>query len=321
MNITQSSRFIEASNLSSTAWLIACGPPRLYPLIISANFINSSQIHAQLVRFLRIAEIAYGQRNVEILEQAGQHLIRLPLQQASDAGMYFLAMAARRQGRREEARAMLQQVAASGTPRFVARAIQALGTIEHEENRLDEALHLYVKAASIASEADSAAFINAQFQFSSIKSLAGDHQHSLDDLEKLWSYVRVVARDYQHIFFAYHNELAYELVQVGKFAVAQQVIQVAINSPLVDKYPEWQETAADIQQQVSRPFIIAVPAIEKEKPAQESKSVRLSCIFADQPGRRAFNQRPTIRDNQITFHIASEWVKLCTPIRAPTTIS
>jgi tetratricopeptide (TPR) repeat protein len=185
MNITQSSRFIEASKLSSTASLIAGGPARLYPLIISANFINSAQIHTQFIRFLRIAEIAYGQRNVEAIEQAGRHLIKLPLQQAADAGMYFLAMAARRQGRREEARAMLQQVAASGAPRFEARAIQALGTIEHEENRPDEALRLYVRAASIAGKVDSAAFINAQLQFSSIKSLNEDHQHALDDLEKL----------------------------------------------------------------------------------------------------------------------------------------
>lgn len=319
MNITQSSRFIEASNLSSTASLLAGGPPRLYPFIISANFINSSQIHAQFIRFLRIAEIAYGQRDVESLKQAGWHLIRLSLQQASDAGMYFLAIAARRQGRREEARAMLQQVAASATPRFVARAIQALGTIEHEENRPDEALRLYVKAASIAGEADSAAFINAQFQFSSIKSLAGDHQHSLDDLEKLWPYVSAVARDYPHIFFAYHNELAYELAQVGKLDAAQQVIQVAINSPLADNYPEWQETAADIQQQVCRPLIIAVPAIEK--PAQKSKTFRLSFIFVNQSRQRAFKLQPSTRINQITCQDISEWVKLCTPIRAPTAIS
>jgi tetratricopeptide (TPR) repeat protein len=243
----------------------------------------------------------------------------LPLQQAVDAGMYFLAMAARRQGRREEARAMLQQVAASGTPRFEARAIQALGTIEHEENRPDEALRLYIKAATIAGEADRSALINAQLQFSSIKSLAGDHQHALDDIETLWPLVQVVARDHPHVFFAYHNELAYELAQVGKLDVAQQVIQVAINSTLIDKYPEWQETGAEIQQQISRPLIIAVPTIGK--PAQPSKAARLSFIFTNQLCHRAFTLQLTIKENQITCWFISEWVRLCTPIRAPTAIS
>ena len=319
MNITQSSRFIDASYLSSTALLRAGGPPRLYPLIISAKFINSSQIYAQFVRFLRIAEIAYGQRNVKNLEEAGRLLIRLPLQQAADAGMYFLAMAARRHGRRKEARAMLQQVAASDTPIFVARAIQALGTIEHEEDRPDEALRLYIKAASIADKADSASLINARLQFSSIKSLAGDHQPALDDLEKMWPLIKVAAREHAHLFYMYHNELAYELAQVGKLDTAQQVIKVAINSPLVDKYPEWQETAAEIQEQVSRPLIVAVPAIEK--PAQKAKPVQLSFISANQPSQRAFKLRPSTRNNQITCHVISEWVKLCSPIRAPTAIS
>jgi hypothetical protein len=149
--------------------------------------------------------------------------------------------------------------------------------------------------------------------------MAGDHQQALHELEKLWPFVRIAAREHAHLFYMYHNELAYELAQVGKLDVAQQVIQVAVNSPLLDKYPEWQETAAEIQQQVSRHLIIAVPAIEK--PAHSSKAVPLSFIFTDHPDQRTINQRLTVRDNLITCQVISEWVKLCTPIRAPTIIS
>lgn len=82
---------------------------------------------------------------------------------------------------------------------------------------------------------------------------------------------------------------------------------------------EWEETAAEIQIPASRPLIIAVPAIEK--PAQPSRLVPLSFVFADQPSRQVFIQLPVVINNQITCQVIAEQVKLCTPIRAPTAIS
>jgi hypothetical protein len=98
MNITQSSRFIEASNLSSTSSRLANGPPRLYALIATGEFINQSQLLKQFYSRVRVAERAYGSRNLEALENAARELLILPFKEAAHAGMYFLAMAAKRQG-------------------------------------------------------------------------------------------------------------------------------------------------------------------------------------------------------------------------------
>jgi tetratricopeptide (TPR) repeat protein len=319
MNITQSSRFIEASKLNSTAPLIANGPPRLYALITSGEFINQNRLLEQFYKLVKVAECAYGARNLEALKSAGRELLILPIKEAADAGMYFLAIVAKRQGRIKEARALLEQVAESSTSKFRARAIQALAAIEFEAGRFEEAARFHSETIKAARRSDDLSLANALFQVSALKSMAGDHRQALHEIEKLWPLVRITALEHAHLFYMYHNELAYELAQVGKLTVAQQVIQVAINSPLADKYAEWQETDADIQQQITRPLIIAVPAIEK--PTQPSKTVRSIFIFANQLGRRVLNQWPTIKDNQITCQVISEWVKLCTPIRAPTAIS
>ena len=97
---------------------MANGPPSLYPFAISVGLATF-----QRKRLTRIAELAYSQRNVKALEQAARELLAYD----SDAALYFLAIAAKWNGRIEEARKLLESIRGP----YQARAIHALGAIYH----------------------------------------------------------------------------------------------------------------------------------------------------------------------------------------------
>ncbi len=204
-------------------------------------------IQEQVGKLIRIGELAYARRKINTMEHVGRELMKLHLESAKCAGMYYLAMSARRQGKRQEARILLTHVAQISYPKFQARAIQALGTIEHEEGRPDEALHLYLEAARIARNNDTETFINSWFQFSAIKSFHGDHKHALLDLESLWPLVRVAAKQHPYLWPALHNEIACEMLELGRIGEAAHASSIALASPFAVAYPEWQETGEEIK--------------------------------------------------------------------------
>src|ERR1044071_134237 len=130
---TAINRFIKSSGQDSAALPMASGPPRLYPFAISVGLATR-----QRERLTRIAELAYSQRNVKALEQAARELLAFD----SDAALYYLAMAAKRNGRIEEARKLLESVRAL----YQSEAFHALGLIHHTAGRWDEAAKYYSEA-------------------------------------------------------------------------------------------------------------------------------------------------------------------------------
>ncbi len=219
-------------------------------------------------KLIRIAELAYGRRDVATLETASQILSNLPMKAAQDAGLYYSAIAAIRRGDHDEARSILEPLTETAPPIIKARSIQALGAVYHYQNEYEEAARLHIEAAKAARDVDRFTLLNAFYQFAAIKSIAGDHKYALNELEGLWPIVRVVSHAHPHFFYQHHNGVAVELAAVGRINEARQAIKVAMATPISAAYPEWQETAAELAEPASAPLIAVTvaPDREPEKP-------------------------------------------------------
>jgi tetratricopeptide (TPR) repeat protein len=238
---------MKSSDQDIAALLMASGPPRLYPFAISVGLATYER-----KRLTRIAELAYSYRNIKAMEQAARELLIFD----SDAALYYLAISAKWQGRIEEARTLLEAVHGS----YQSRAIHALGAIFYETGKFNEAAQYYTEAIKANQGRDVFALVNSTFQASAIKSANGKHDQSLNDLLSLYKVVRIAARQYPHFWPAFHNEIAFELLQLGKIEQAKRASSIATSSPLAHAYPEIQETAREIAESERQTILVVVPA-------------------------------------------------------------
>lgn len=295
----------------------------LYHGLIISSAIATTR-HEQ--KLTRLAEIAYGQRNISALERLSTELCSLPSDSARDAGIYYAAILAKREGRLDYARAILESLIDSLT--FGARAIQALGALYYDSGNAHQALPLFAEAAR---SSDLFAKFGALIQSSAIKSQAGEHKQALNDLETLWPLVRVVSITHSHLFYTYQNELAYELAQVGRLEEAAKHSAIACASPVASAYSEWQETrdeiAVSLAQLEQRSLIItATVSVETVCPRPRQKRERRAVaivarsIYA-RPVRRRLQGSTIAPASVVIFDCASSLIQsrvsVRTPIHAP----
>ncbi len=110
-------------------------------------------------------------------------------------------------------------------------------------------MRLYAEATRASSPKNAHDFLTTllvNFDVSCIKSEIGDHEGALADYEKLSPLVQIVARQNPLYFYLYHNELAIELAELGRFAEAEAASAIAIASPFARAYPEWSATHDEI---------------------------------------------------------------------------
>ena len=210
---------------------------------------------------IRLAELAYGQRDLRMLADISAILCGLPGRETQSTGLYYQAIILRRAGKHEASKRLLGHISASASPGMQARALQTLGTIYEAQSRWSEAIRVYAEALRVAQNVDGFAVFGAVGQLAVIKSIAGDHKAALSDIQSLWPIVRSVSLHHPHVFFQFHNELAVELAAVGRIEEARNASRIAMASPVAHAYPEWHETAAEIaEQQTSKAFIaVAIP--------------------------------------------------------------
>ena len=291
---TAINRFIKSSNQDSAALLMASGPPRLYPFAISVGLATF-----QRKRLTRIAELAYSQRNVKAMEYAGRELLAYD----SDAALYYLAIVAKRHGRTDEARNLFETVRGP----YQSRAIHALGAIYYESGDSNEAAKYYSEAMRADQGRDAVTLVNFRFQASAIKSAQGKHGQSLDDLLSLWPIVKVAAQRQPHLWPTLYNEIAYELLELGRIDDAKRAASIATSSPLARFYPEIEETATAIAESERQAIFIVVPA-------HKQKAIIRFQIVGLYVRRRLI--KPTIGRSPIIRSII-EQVATVAPIHAP----
>ena len=234
-------------------------------LIIDSTF-QSDSIAANsdpqaLYQLLRLAEIAYSRRDLLALEHISAQLLGLQDEHAQSAGLYYSAIVAKRSGQERRAISLLESISNDSSIR--ARAIQTLGAIEFDSGRHDAALPLFIEAASQARGVDVATSLNALYQVSAIKSIAGDHRQALDDLLALWPVVRSVVKTHPHLYSNWHNDCAVELLELGRIEDARASLSVALASPVAKNYQEYKETRAEIERYERKRIIVAVRWLPK----------------------------------------------------------
>jgi hypothetical protein len=250
---------------------------------------------------IRLAEIAYGARDFVTLDELSQVMLAIPRKSAQDAARYYAAVIAKRVGQLDHAIELLSTL---NQP----RAIQTLATVCENRGEWGEAIRLHVEAMRVGQAIDTLAVINAQLQLSAFKSLDGDHQASLEDLQRLHPFVALATPQHPHLWPLFHNDLAFELLQLGRIEEARAASAVAVASPIAHAYPEWQETAAEITERQSSRAIITV-AIPLEAPDESEERPRT--LIPSEPLTPA--RLPVAPPPPTTARLLT-----CAPIRAPT---
>ena len=258
MHIATNRNLLNFTELPSLNFLAggqpAIGQGEFYQQIVHflVKGVYDKQLFCKLADILvRLAHQAYILRRVDIIEQASQVLLGLPLpHEYQSIGLYYYAISIEKQGRRAEARALLERVAEEAPIRYRARATQMLGLYTYVQGDLKAALSLYVEAARIAASnnwCDPSTMLTAQHNIALLKSMDGNHPDALADLEKLFPLVRVMSASQPSRYYHHLNSYAVELGEVGRLDEAHNVCKIVLASPYAFAYPEWRETWNELQ--------------------------------------------------------------------------
>lgn len=236
---------------------------------------------------------------------------------AEAAGLFYRAMCERRNGREHQAAQLFAVVAEiEFAPKYRARAIQALGVSHMLRADNGEAVRLYREATHAARAAgDLVAWMRSGVTFSELRSNEGDHKTALETLRAVRPAVEILSRHEPVHAHQFANEAAYELLQAGRLEEARRFALFALSSPVAPAYPEWHETAEEIEQKTaSKNFIVVAVSPEPRKRPAQLKFLLVVLRFSPPVrGTRpvAFRQRVTCNNPTVAL------VVLVARIRAP----
>lgn len=209
-----------------------------------------------------IARHAYFARQMDVVEQASQLMLALPLsKEQTITARYYQAICTWKRIQYQE----IEQIIEGASQNFRAQGLFSLGTIHHRQGQFEAALPHYLAAAQVARERDLLTFAASQKMIAVIRSIYGDHQQALNDLERLFPFVRVVARHCSAFYYDFLNSYAVELGEAGRLEEARAACAIAVTSPFAVAYPEFAQTRDELaaKRTAATPSIIAVPAVPK----------------------------------------------------------
>ncbi len=276
----------------------------------------SLQDREKLLRGLvSLGDTAYALRQWDRLEDVGKALVSLPLPDSKKAiGYYFQGLAAnpKAKGDNRKACSLFARVIDQAPLYFRAKALVSIGCQNIAAGNWQQGYNYNIQAASLATQSeDWLTVINAHSAIAILHSFEGDHRRALDKLESLWPMVRAIHRANPVAYLDYLNSLAIELSEVGHTDQARNAINIALSSSLAVLYPEWHETAREIEQIASAPVIVIVPDLQ---PETQSKPEKVLIIL---PVDTSSQASPKLLP--IAFAIVSISVLICKsrPARAP----
>jgi hypothetical protein len=286
-----------------------------------AHAADSQQEMAQLAhRLLVIAESSYARRDFQTVKEASELLLALPMRQAQSAALWYQAFLRKREGSLAEATQDLNNLVADhhAMPRFRAQALHTLGVVARESHHFETARNLFYEAIRYirrVSPHDTYIFPHSIILHSLTRAEEGDSRQALKELLSIEGLIRVIRNPL--LIATYSNNVAVELFELGRVNDAVLYSRVACQSPLAFAYPEWKETALEIEQQTAKRNTVAVVALPKsnsqKRPAQPKYLLvvlRFSLpVRVNRPP--AFRQRVTCANSTVAL------VALTTPIRAP----
>ncbi len=225
------------------------------------QYLSSELIRESTLRDLANNLIALADQSVFIrsnisLDRIGEALLNLPLPEVyRNIGRYYQAWSSKRYGNIEKARKLFEQVSEDAPLVYRARALQALGATCFERGEFSSALPFYLEAGRIASHKECSSLValfQSQCMIATLNSIEGDHQGAVTSLRNLLPLARIVASKFPSVWFEFHNNFAVELMEAGQFEEARYACNVALSSPFAPLYPEWSETARDLDRKTRR---------------------------------------------------------------------
>ena len=189
---------------------------------------------------------------------------------------HYQALCAKQKGDYENARKLLERVVEEAPAQYKVRAVQAIGATYHEQGEVDAALPFYVAAGKAAIDCDPMTLAWSQKMIAIVRSIHGDHQQALDDLERLFPLARAIGKHYPAFYYEFLNGFAVELGEVGRLDEARNVCQVTLASPFAPAYPEFAETRDELEAKrtSATPSIVAVSAAFEPAPSTQVQSSR-----------------------------------------------
>lgn len=188
-------------------------------------------------------------------------MLALPLSaQLESVARYYQALCTWRRGDRDGARRSLERVSEESPQQYRARALQIIGLTYHECADVDAALPFYVAAGKAAANCDLLAAAESQEMIAVVRSIHGDHEQALADLEKLFPLVRTLGKYHPSSYYVFLNNLAVELGEVGRIAEAEAACAITLASPLAALHLNWAETRNEIaaKRKTASPSVVAI---------------------------------------------------------------
>lgn len=246
--------------------------------IVASCLAQTAHSHETFVKLtnelIRYAEQALVIRDVEALDEVSGLLMNLPVDAASQIGSYYYSLSIYRKGQRDEADALLEEIADDGPITYRARAIQSLGANLHADGQIDEALRFQFEALKAASYRDDLqTTLMALWEISILKSLEGDHKGALSDLKSLRPLVNLAAKQKPFYFYAFQVDLAVDLGELGHVTEAEATLDIALASPYAAAYPNWAETRLELEAKrtSATPSVVAFTRPSEVIPAPQTQ--------------------------------------------------
>jgi tetratricopeptide (TPR) repeat protein len=226
---------------------------------------------------IALTEHAYTFRQMNTVEEMVKLSQALPLpDDYKRVAEFYKAVCAGRKGQIPEATFLFESVAENAPVQYRARALSSLGTLLLWNNADQEsASQLFNEACYVAHKhaGDLFTVVNSQRMLAVMKSMEGDHEGALADLESLLPLVRAVALNHPQLYYDYLNNLAVELGEVGRLEEALSASRITLSSPFAGAYFEWRETQAELMIKSRRSSRSVVATGQINSPAQNVVSL------------------------------------------------
>ncbi|HKQ04918.1 MAG TPA: hypothetical protein VJ464_07285 [Blastocatellia bacterium] len=248
-----------------------------------------------------IARNAYFARQMETVEQASQWMLALPLSnELKSVAQYYQALCFKRKGDFKNTHELLERVVREAPSPFQARALLSIGATHFDSGETETAAPFFLTAVRVAGHRDLQTFATAQRMVAVIRSIYGDHQQALADLERLFPVVRAIARHYPTCYYDFLNSYAVELGEVNRLTEAQNVCAITLASPFAAVYPEFAQTRDELaaKRTAATPSVVAVAALPEVTPSPQAEA----------------EPQPAHKRSTIAFKLR----RLCSPTRALT---
>jgi tetratricopeptide (TPR) repeat protein len=238
---------------------------RLRNLFIFSTSI-AERVNQKIQHLTFQARQAYYERDYHTVAIAGTELVNLS-SRSELAGRYFQALALSQQGKsdNEEAQSLFRQLGNEASEPVKAASLLALGVRAYNLNNFNEAQILINESARLAEYNNCAPLTSviSRTALAAIYSGLGNYEESLQIIKKVMPKILSLGERFPAYLGLELNNYAYDLCQSGDLITASRVIKNVIQSPFISIYPEWLETAREIEQaqalKTQNPSTITVP--------------------------------------------------------------